>query len=103
MNESAYFSKVFTPVYRTSSIAIVRELKRGSLKAFKTKTSLLSAVRYSSKEVVEALREDKDERETDERGASLLMVALDEGNIDTAELFLNDKAFQLVVFDTRVF
>ena len=101
MNESAYFSKVFTPMYRTSSIATVRELKRGSLKAFKT--CLLSAVRYSSKEVVEALREDKDERETDERGASLLMVALDEGNIDTAELFLNDKAFQLVVFDTRVF
>ena len=81
-------------MYRTRSIAIVQELKRGSLKAFKTKTSLLSAVRYSSKEVVEVLREDKDESETDERGASLLMVALDEGNIDTAELFLNDKAFQ---------
>ena len=41
MNESTNFSKVFTPMYRTSSITTVRELKRGSLKAFKTKTSLL--------------------------------------------------------------
>ena len=67
----------------------MRVLKRGTIKAAETKTSLLSAVRHSSKEMVKALLEDRDERMTEDNGATLLMIALREGNVGAVELLLN--------------
>ena len=72
----------------------MRELKRGTIKAAKTKTSLLSAVRHSSKEMVKALLEDNDERVTEDNGATLLMIALREGNVGAVELLLSQKTIE---------
>ena len=72
----------------------MRELKRGTIKATKTKTSLLSAVRHSSKEMVKALLEDNDERVTEDNGATLLMIALREGNVGAVELLLSRESIK---------
>ena len=75
-------------------------MKRGTKKAPRRqreddkKTSLLSAVRHSSKELVQALLEDGDEMKTDDNGATLLMIALREGNVGAVELLLGRKEIE---------
>ena len=72
----------------------MRELKRGTIKATESKTSLLSAVRHSSKAMVKALLEDNDERLTEDNGATLLMIALREGNVDAVEILLTRESIE---------